>query len=535
MSYQIMIGTPTADLEHSLTARFDEITECEVVSVHHSSREISDTLTKLPNLDVVLIHEDVGPLPVLDLVRDISRNHPQLAVILIVDSVDPDVFTNAMEAGARGVLSAGATIEELEARVTTAAEWSQTLRRHLEAASLDVPVSGRRGSIITVSGGKGGTGTTTTAVHLALTAARAGRVVCLVDLDLQTGDIPGYLDLRHRRSIVDLVEAADNISAAMLAETLYVLPEGVHILLAPSEGERGEEVTERAARQILGALRSRYEIVIVDCGSTVNESNAMAVELADTAIVTVTPDLPALRGAQRLVSMWGRLQVRDKKNVTALLLRHSRKNEIQPDFARKLLGTPMLSTAVPAAYRALEEASNTGDPKRVTDEALLKASSRLVGELGLLGDGAAPPADGDDGAPPQPDQAKAAAAGRRGRRGRSDGGALFVEFGALVPLLGLAMLVVWQVILVGITGMYAGHAANEGARQAAVTPGDFGRITEEARKRVHAPWNANGTFALDIEQRDDASYVTVSIAMPVVLPSTSSPWHITGESMIVPE
>ncbi|PSK91319.1 pilus assembly protein CpaE [Murinocardiopsis flavida] len=379
-----MLGAPNAELESTLTTRFDELQETDLVSVHRSSREIIETVSKLPNLDVVLIHNELGPLPVLDLIRELSRTHPQLAVILIVDDIQSETFTQAMEAGARGVLSTNATLEELDARITTAADWSRTLRRHLEAASLDVPVSGGRGSILAITGGKGGVGTTTTAVQLAMLSAKAGRVVCLVDLDLQTGDIPSYLDLSHRRSIADLVEAADDISAAMLADTLYVHPDGPHVLLAPSEGERGEDVTARAARQVLGALRSRYEVVIVDCGSAMTEASAMAVELADTALVLLTPDLPSIRGGQRLIHMWDRLQVRNKKEVMGLLTRHSRKNEIQPDFARKLLGTGMLKHSLPANFRALEEAGNTGDPLKLTDDAFRKAFRQVADELGLF-------------------------------------------------------------------------------------------------------------------------------------------------------
>ncbi|TDQ49256.1 AAA family ATPase [Actinorugispora endophytica] len=529
-TYQVLIGAPSDELENALTARFEELAEAEVVSVHRSSREVSDTVGKLPHLDVVLIHEDLGPLPVLDLVRDISRNHPQLAVILIAHEIDPDTFTSAMEAGARGLLQADATIEQLGARVATAAEWSRTLRRHLEAASLDLPVSGRRGQIITLTGAKGGVGTTTTAIHLSRVAAKAGRVVCLVDLDLQSGDIPGYYDLKHRRSIVDLVDAADDISAAMLADTLYVHNDGPHILLAPEHGEHGEDVTARAARQILGALRSRYDLVVVDCGSSITDSTAVAVELSDTAIVLVNPDLPALRGAQRLIAMWERLQIRDAKNVTALLMRHSRRNEIQPDFARKLLGTDMLRTAVPAAYRALEEASNTGIPGKLTDEGLLRAFGRLAGELGML---SVP----DDESGPSTDEAAEAmmAQTRRSRGNRGDSGASIVEFAALLPFLGLALLLTWQIVLVGLTGMYASHAANEGARQASLTPNDPELILEEATRRVRAPWDEEDAFTLEQVVEQGQEYVQVTIAMPAVLPGVESPWDISSRSLVLRE
>ncbi|WP_052809378.1 AAA family ATPase [Streptomonospora alba] len=546
--YQVMLGVPTGEVEDALRSRLDELLDTEVVGVHRTSEEIADSAGQVPTLDVVLVHERIGPQPVFDLIRELSRSRPQLAVILVVEEVDSDTFAHAMEAGARSVLSAKAGVDQVAQRVTAAADWSRTLRRHLEAASLDVPMDGRKGSIVTFSGAKGGVGTTTSAIHLARAAARSGRVVCLVDLDLQSGDIPGYFDLKHRRSIADLVEAADDISASMLADTLYVHPEGLHILLAPHDGERGEDVTGRAARQILGALRSRYDLVLVDCGTATTEASAMAVELADTAVLLVTPDLPALRAAQRVVAMWGRLQIRDSHEATALLMRHSRKNEIQPDFARKLLATPILRTAVPAAYRAVEEASNTGDPARVTDEGLLRSFAQVASELGLLqrpespydhdgsGESAYQAAPAAPGAP-DPHAEPAAARERRGRtrRRRGDSGALFVEFAATLPFVGLALLVTWQVLLVGLTGMFASHAANEGARQAAIDSSDHEAITEEAAKRVSPPWNDEGTLDVEVVGTGAGQAVQVSIATPVFLPGVDGPWDISSRSLIIPE
>ncbi|MFL1428644.1 MULTISPECIES: AAA family ATPase [unclassified Nocardiopsis] len=407
MNFRVLAGMPTSETEMVLAARFDELTSADLVAVRSSSAALIDAAGEFPELDVVLIHQDLGPAPVFDAIRDLSHRHPQLAILLVSSTMDADTFTGAMEAGARGVLAADSGMAELENRIARAADWSRTLRRHLESASLDLPASGVRGRVLAVSGAKGGVGTTTCAVHLAFTAAAAGRVVCLVDLDLQTGDLPAFLNLRHRRSIGDLVGTGDEITPGMLSETLYVDPRGPHVLLAPEHGERGEDVSARVARRVLTALRSRYELVVVDCGTIMNEATAMAVELADRAVVTVTPDVPALRGAQRLMGMWERLQVRAQQDVYTLVNRHSRKNEIQPDFLRHLLGTRVLRTPVPASYRGLEPGENNGDPTRVTDEGLRKAFSRLAAELDLL----SPPAqqgNGKGGAPTPPGGAASA-------------------------------------------------------------------------------------------------------------------------------
>src|SRR5690606_7445111 len=151
--------------------------------------------------------EYLGPLPAGELIRDGTRNHPRLAVRLMADAPDPEVISGAMDAGARGGLPHDRTLCDLATSATQAAARARTPRRLVQEASDHVTGSGRRGSILTFSGAKGGIGTTTQVVQLARAAARAGRSISLVDLDLQKGDIPGYLDLNHRRSIVDLVQA----------------------------------------------------------------------------------------------------------------------------------------------------------------------------------------------------------------------------------------------------------------------------------------------------------------------------------------
>lgn len=105
----------------------------------------------------------------------------------------------------------------------------------------------------------------------------------------------------------------------------------------------------------------------------------------------------------------------------------------------------------------------------------------------------------------------------------------------MVPFMMLALALVWQVLLIGLTSMYASHGAAEAARQAAVTPDDMERIDEEARKRVLAPWDAPDVLSTSVVDRDGERYARVTVAMPVFLPGTSGPWDITGEAKVVTE
>ncbi|WP_239648057.1 pilus assembly protein [Nocardiopsis ganjiahuensis] len=105
----------------------------------------------------------------------------------------------------------------------------------------------------------------------------------------------------------------------------------------------------------------------------------------------------------------------------------------------------------------------------------------------------------------------------------------------MVPFMMLALALVWQVLLIGLTSMYASHGATEAARQASVTPDDMARIDEEARKRVRPPWDGEDVLTTEIVERDGTRFARVTLAMPVFLPGTNGPWEITGEARVVTE
>lgn len=105
------------------------------------------------------------------------------------------------------------------------------MRRHLVSGTPEL-YAGPGGTVVTVTGAKGGVGATVTAVQLALAARASGRDVALVDLDLQSGDVASYLDVQFRRSIADLAGISD-INPRVLQDAVYTHDTGLGLLLAP--------------------------------------------------------------------------------------------------------------------------------------------------------------------------------------------------------------------------------------------------------------------------------------------------------------
>ncbi|MFK0232425.1 AAA family ATPase [Streptomyces vinaceus] len=423
MTTRILPAAADPDAARAISSLLSQLPAAEPGAPVPDSTTLLDTLGRLAaeSIDelpeVVLVHERIGPVPALDLIREVALRFPAVGVVLLSSDAGPAVFSAAMDSGARGVIGLPPAYEELAARVQAAAQWSAGVRRHLGRGA-DV-FSGPGGKVVTVTGAKGGVGTTFTAVQFALAAAASGRRTALVDMDLQAGDVGSYLDVQFRRSIADLAGIHD-ISPRVLQDAVYEDRTGLALLLAPAEGERGEEVDERAARHIVGALRGRYELVVIDCGSQVTGANAAAVETADVAVLVTTPDVVCVRAAKRLVRMWERLQVRKAKDTTMVVNRWSKHTEIQPALIGQITKTRVTRTPVPAAFKELQAVVDAGRVQDLDNRSTVKqALWALAGELGLL----TPPSEGEPetaaaGAPGAALAVRAAGPVARLRRGR---------------------------------------------------------------------------------------------------------------------
>ncbi|MBT2546309.1 AAA family ATPase [Streptomyces sp. ISL-44] len=421
MTTRILPAAGDPDAARALVTLLSQLPSSEPAVPVPDSTTLLDTLGRLAaeSIDelpeVVLVHERIGPVPALELIREVALRFPAVGVVLVSSDAGPAFFSAAMDSGARGLIGLPLAYEELAARVQAAAQWSVGVRRHLGRGAAEL-VSGPGGRVVTVSGAKGGVGTTFTAVQFALAAAASGRRTALVDMDLQAGDVGSYLDVQFRRSIADLAGIQD-ISPRVLQDAVYEDRTGVALLLAPADGERGEEVDERAARLVIGALRARYELVVIDCGTQVTGANAAAVETADVAVLVTTPDVVAVRAAKRMVRMWERLQVRKAEDTAMVVNRWSKHTEIQPALIEKITKTRATRTPVPAAFKELQAVVDAGRVQDLDNRSTVKqALWTLAGELGLL---AAPEAPA-----PQPPGASLAvrASGqvarlRRGREG----------------------------------------------------------------------------------------------------------------------
>ncbi|WP_052668990.1 AAA family ATPase [Nitriliruptor alkaliphilus] len=506
MADQVLLAIPegAAHVTGQATAIIDESETLEFTGQRTNARDLFSALDQA-TVDVVVLHEDFEGSADLQLAADLNRRYPDVSVVLLATDHTPELLRAAMFAGVRALVPLPLQLEELVGALTSAAEWAATVRDRMRDAG-----DGRSrnaGSLLVLAGSKGGVGTTTLSVLLSqhLAATEPSRSVCLVDLDLQTGDVRAMLDLNHRRSITDLVAVADELTTRHFDEALIRHASGVQVLLPPVDGELGEDVDTTAARRILAALRARFDLVIVDLGTTMTEASAAAVEMADRAIIVAQPEVPSLRGANRLLALWQRLAIRDGE-VHVVVNRTSRDHEIQPDLVDRVLKAPTLRTSVPARFRDLEAAVNTGDPGRI-EGVIPAAIGKLGDELDLFNQRPRENERDED----EPDLAD--------RVTRGQAGQVLVDFVAFLPILAVVLLVAWQLVLFGWAQIIVNNSSREAARQLAVSAqsdgngdGVYDDVYAVARDRVPGPWRGS----LVVRQSSDR--VQVRVDVPVLRP-----------------
>lgn len=529
MSILVVVGCADQGLAYELRSQLSEVGDIEVAYVADTTSELTSAVLRFEP-DVVVLHDRLGPEDVADVMRDLSLRRPGSAHLVITSDTEPETYAIAMAAGARGLLSYPFAFEQIQSRVADAVDWARTMQRLVANQASSEPVDSGRAVVIAFTGAKGGVGTTTVALHMALDVVieSAATKVLLLDLDLEKGDVGSLLEARHRVSVADLSKVSDDLSPRTVLDAVFPHTSGLHLLLTPLDIREVEYVTPQAVRRIVSLLRQQYDVVLIDAGSHVTPVQAAAVELADEVVVVTTPDVLALRALRRIIQTWEDLGVRKGSTVRVLLNRVSRHDAVQPETVRQLSQAPAVSVALPAMFRKLEQAVNARDPQLVREQTWWKALRAVGREVGAV---RAP--DRQDLAAQVVLQEQSARGRGRRRRARSsrmtmepERGSIAVETVGILPAVLLVVTLLWQFVLVGATVVWTGHAASAAAR--AVSLGDDPALS--AQQRLPSSFRGGTTVT------ENGSIVRVSVRVPLFAPGLlSSPWTVDIDRRVVLE
>ncbi len=237
----------------------------------------------------------------------VQREYPLMATILVVDELSTHLLQTALRAGVRDVLAlTGESGALAQAVQRVAISLDQAPRSAvLPAPATPVPEDAEPlpsvdGQVITVFSTKGGAGKSMLSTSLAVELARrSDQPVCLVDADLQFGDVAVMLKLTPHHTIVDAVSVLDRMDPPLL-ESLLVThePSGLRVMPAPLEPAFADQVGATEMVSIVEMLRSFCGYVVVDTPAYFNDVVLGLVEASDRVLLVAGMDIPNIKNVK---------------------------------------------------------------------------------------------------------------------------------------------------------------------------------------------------------------------------------------------
>ncbi|WP_157829514.1 AAA family ATPase [Nocardioides alpinus] len=246
-----------------------------------------------------------------------ARVHkPDLGVILLRETVDARALSTALRSGMREVVEsrdlAGLTTavsrarsvssaisqqieDEAQAAAKAAASAALTAAR-AQADAERVEAERPTGQMITVFSTKGGVGKSLMAANIAVSLADAGSSVCIVDLDVNNGDIAIMLQLTPMRTLNDLAAFHGDIDVEAIETLVTPYSKTLSIVAAPVHLDSPDQATNEDIATLLDLLVRVYDYVVVDTSGVFDDHALTALDRTDTLVLVGTLDIPALKG-----------------------------------------------------------------------------------------------------------------------------------------------------------------------------------------------------------------------------------------------
>lgn len=158
------------------------------------------------------------------------------------------------------------------------------------------------GDAIVITSGKGGVGKTTTSANIGTALALQGKRVCLVDTDIGLRNLDVVMGLENRiiYDLVDVVKGRCKLHQAIVKDKRF----DDHLYLLPAAQTSDKTAVEpEEMKQLIEELKKDFDYVIIDCPAGIEHGYKNAIAGADQAIVVTTPEVSAVRDADRIIGL----------------------------------------------------------------------------------------------------------------------------------------------------------------------------------------------------------------------------------------
>ncbi len=180
------------------------------------------------------------------------------------------------------------------------------------------------GEVLVITSGKGGVGKTTTVANLGTGLAMEGSKVVLIDADIGLRNLDVVMGLENRivYDLVDVVEGRCRLKQALIRDKRF---ENLYLLPAAQTRDKNA-VSPLQMKTLCTELKEQFDFVLVDCPAGIEQGFRNAIAGADRALIVTTPEVSAVRDADRII---GLLEAAEVGNPRLII------NRIRPEMVKR--------------------------------------------------------------------------------------------------------------------------------------------------------------------------------------------------------
>jgi len=296
------------------------------------------------------------------------------AMVALSASRDPDLLLRAMRAGCSEFI--GGEFDE--------AAFSEMLVRLYQQWTSKTARNSILGDVVTFFGAKGGVGTSTLAVHLAMYLVQCHKKkTLLIDNHPQLGHACIYLGIDGSRyHFQELVRNLSRLDSDLLRGYIATHSSGLEVLASPDVCGGSKTLDAQSIAQTLDFLRGEYDYVVVDGPSSLDETNLAVIDASNALYLVATPEIAAIRDLSRYVDSLSQGE-HDVEKVKVVINRFSAQHALTIEQIEKAIRLP-IAIKLPNGYAEVTRSAILGepiDPKQKTDFSMqiIKWVNTLVG------------------------------------------------------------------------------------------------------------------------------------------------------------
>ena len=204
--------------------------------------------------------------------------------------------------------------------------------------------------VIVITSGKGGVGKTTTTANVGTGLAQLNKKVVLIDTDIGLRNLDVVMGLENRivYNLVDVVEGNCRVEQALIKDKKYP-----NLCLLPSAQTRDKSaVSPEQMQALIEDLRQDFDYILLDCPAGIEQGFKNAIAGADRALVVTTPEVSAVRDADRIIGLLQANQIIRRRAGSFMV--SAEKSGIDPNrFLQRKESTLQLSQALIAPAHIL--------------------------------------------------------------------------------------------------------------------------------------------------------------------------------------